>query len=305
MTNPAQPVERRQVVRFLFLRIDPAWRRLDPDEQIAQKKEFGETLKAFHARLLLRTYSLMGTRGECDLLLWQAAEDIETIQRLATAIFSTRLGGYLSEAFSYLGMTKRSIYEFPDDPDEATRDIINPSDNKYLFVYPFVKTRAWYQLPFEQRQEAMNEHVRIGRKYPSIRLNTTYSFGLDDQEFVVAFEGDDLGEFLDLVMELRGSEASAYTERDTPIFTCVQTSIWDMLDALGGTIVVQEPLAGQIAPRCLPARTATGSPRSQRRRTSRRARVVASTWGVTSSPCSMWPVNTMPSATGVPTAVHR
>jgi len=80
----------------------------------------------------------------------------------------------------------------------------------------------------------MDEHVRIGRKYPSIKLNTTYSYGLDDQEFVVAFEGDSPAEFLDLVMELRESEASAYTLRDTPTFTCVQMSLWDLLDTLGG-----------------------------------------------------------------------
>ncbi|HYS59714.1 MAG TPA: chlorite dismutase family protein, partial [Gemmatimonadales bacterium] len=72
------------------------------------------------------------------------------------------------------------------------------------------------------------------RKYPSIRLNTTYSYGLDDQEFIVAFEGDNPADFLDLVMELRESQASSYTLRDTPTFTCVQMSLWDMLDTLGG-----------------------------------------------------------------------
>ena len=240
-----KPRERRQVVRFLFLRVDPAWRRLPAHEQVAHKKAFGETLKGFHARLLLRTYSLMGTRGDADLMLWQAAEDVETLQRLETAIFSTGLGGWLHVAYSYLAMTKRSIYEFPDDPETDTRDIISPSDNQFLFVYPFVKTRAWYGLTFEERQEAMNEHVRIGRRYPSIRLNTTYSFGLDDQEFVVAFEGDDPGEFLDLVMELRGSRASAYTERDTPVLTCIQTSVWDMLDALGGASLDRAELAAR------------------------------------------------------------
>src|SRR3989442_765704 len=80
----------------------------------------------------------------------------------------------------------------------------------------------------------MDEHVRVGRKYPTIRLNTTYSYGLDDQEFVVAFEGDVPAEFLDLVMELRESEASAYTLRDTPTFTCVQMALWELLDTLGG-----------------------------------------------------------------------
>jgi len=239
--------ERRQAVRFLFLRLDPAWRRLPAAEQADQKEEFGRTIKSFHAKLLLRTYSTVGTRGDSDLLLWQAAENLETLQRLETAVFSTRLGGYLGVAHSYLGMTRKSIYEFPDDPQQEERLVVQPADAKYLFVYPFVKTRPWYALPKEHRQKAMDEHVRIGRKYPSIRLNTIYSYGLDDQEHVVAFEGDDPGEFLDLVMELRETEASSYTLRDTPTLVCIQMSLWEALDTLGGATVKQVHELGPAA----------------------------------------------------------
>ena len=226
--------ERRQLVRYLFLKLDPVWRRLAPTEQIAHKEEFGAALKGFHSKLMLRTYSMVGTRGDCDIMLWQAAENLEALHAMQTTMFSTRLGSYFDISYSYLAMTRRSIYEFPDDPEFDRRDIVRPADNKYLFLYPFVKTREWYSLPKRTRQEAMDQHVAIGRKYPSIRLNTTYSFGLDDQEFMVAFEGDDPGEFLDLVMELRSSISSSYTQRDTPIFTCIQMSIWDALDSLGG-----------------------------------------------------------------------
>ncbi len=231
--------ERRQVVRYLFLKVIPPWRQLDPAAQRAQKDEAVRALKQFHGKLLLRPYSLMGTRGDCDLMLWQVAEDVDTLQGVETALFSTRLGAYLTTPYSYLGVTKRSIYEFPVLASGEDRTVISPSDSRYLFVYPFIKKREWYRLPFEQRQEAMNEHVRIGRKYPSIRINTTYSFGLDDQEFIVAFEGDDPGAFVDLVMELRETESSAYTERDVPVFTCVQMSLWEVLDTLGGTAVAR------------------------------------------------------------------
>jgi len=233
------PKERRQVVRFLFLKLNPAWRRLPAAEQSSQKEEFGRTIKSFHAKLLLRTYSLVGTRGDSDLLLWQAAENLETLQRLETAVLSTRLGSYFSVSYSYLGMTRKSIYSFPDDPKHEEQLMVQPADAKYLFVYPFVKNRPWYALSKEKRQTAMDEHVRIGRKYPSIRLNTIYSYGLDDQEHVVAFEGDDPGEFLDLVMELRETEASSYTLRDTPTLTCIQMSLWEALDTLGGASAQQ------------------------------------------------------------------
>jgi chlorite dismutase len=228
------PGEARQLVRYLLLKLDPAWRRRPVASRGADRVEFGATLRGFRGRSLLRTYSLVGTRGDADLLLWQAADDLETLQALQTAIFSTGLGGYLSVAHSYLGMTRRSLYQFP--PLEGERDAqiaIRPQDSRYLFLYPFVKTREWYAQPLEARQRMMEEHVRVGRRHPGVRINTVYSFGLDDQEFVVAFEGDDPADFLDLVMELRETEASRYTARDTPTFTALQMSIWDALDALG------------------------------------------------------------------------
>ena len=98
----------------------------------------------------------------------------------------------------------------------------------------------------------MKSHIEVGRRYPEISINTSYSFGLDDQEFVVAFEGDDPGEFLDLVQELRPTESSAYTERETPIFTCVAMSARKALDALDGTAAVAAdapPSASRSAPR--------------------------------------------------------
>ena len=229
-----KPSEKRQVVRFAFYQLDPAWRRLSAERQASSKMEFGETIERFAGHLLLRPYGLVGIRGDCDFLLWQVAEDLDSLVALQTALNRTDLGAYLTLPYSYLAMTRRSIYEFPEDSSRPSRLVIRPSDARYLFVYPFTKTRPWYLLPKPERQAMMDEHVRVGRKYPSIRLNTTYSYGLDDQEFIVAFEGDNPGEFLDLVMELRESEASSYTLRDTPTLTCVQMSLWDMLDTLGG-----------------------------------------------------------------------
>lgn len=231
--------EKRQLVRYLFFKLDPLWRRQSPEKQVDQKVELAEAIRGFQARCLLRSYSTMGTRGDVDFMLWQAAEELETLQALETAVFSTRLGGYLTTPYSYVAMTKRSIYDFPDDPEAGKVITMSPQDSRYLFLYPFVKTRGWYKLSHEERQEMMNEHVRVGRKYPGIRINTAYSFGLDDQEFMVGFEGDDPGDFLDLVMDLRPSDASAYTERDTPIFTCIQMSLWDVLDSLGGASVAE------------------------------------------------------------------
>ena len=238
--------ERRQLVRHAFYKLDPAWRRLPAEEQCAHKAAFATAVETFSGRLLVRSYALVGIRGDVDFLLWQVAEDLETLLALQGALNRTRLGAYLSTPYSYLALARRSLYEIP--PQEPGTDgrvpgRVQPGEARYLFVYPFVKTREWYALPRQERQEMIEEHIVVGRRHPGFRLNTTYSYGLDDQEFVVAFEGDDPAGFLDLVMALRETRASRYTQRDTPSFTCVQLALADVLDALGGEPSPARPAA--------------------------------------------------------------
>jgi chlorite dismutase len=104
-----------------------------------------------------------------------------------------------------------------------------------------VKTRAWYLLPLEERQAIMDVHIKVGHEFPTVRINTAYSFGLDDQEFVVAFESDSPSDFLDLVMKLRETRSSEYTLRDTPIFTCIAMTPADALDALAASATSSIP----------------------------------------------------------------
>jgi chlorite dismutase len=221
-------------VRFTFYKLDPQWQLLPADIRERGKQQLKDIVRDYERHALIRSYGLYGLRSDCDLMLWQATTDIEELRSLTSQIRRSLMGPYLRETHAFLSMTKRSIYigknaRGAHDP----RLVITPEDKKYLFVYPFVKTRAWYALSMEDRKRMMNEHIRVGLTYPSVRLNTTYSYGLDDQEFVVAFETDELADFLDLVQELRETEASQYTLRDTPMFTCVAAPIDDILEALG------------------------------------------------------------------------
>lgn len=239
-----EKMKQREYVRFSVFKVDPAWRRLDSDTREAHKDEF-ESLVARHGKgMMLYAYSLVGTRGDADFLLWQASRETDALHDLAAGINNTALGGYLHTSYSYFAMTKRSIYlnryeeEYieqygGEDQLDTARVAINPQGSKYLFVYPMAKTRAWYELPHEDRQRMMDEHIRVGHQWPDVKLNTTYSYGLDDQEFVVAFESDHPGRFLDLLMALRTTEASSYTLFDTPAFTGTAMSIRDTLDAVG------------------------------------------------------------------------
>ena len=68
----------------------------------------------------------------------------------------------------------------------------------------------------------MDEHIAASAPFKGVHLNTSYSYGIDDQDFVVAFDSDYPQEFVDLVGRLRYTEASLYTQRDTPMFACAQ-----------------------------------------------------------------------------------
>ena len=233
-TTPAKPKQPRQLVRFTFYKLDPQWQVLPAEIRQQGKEELVRIFEGYGERSLVRSYSLYGLRSDCDLMLWQAAYDVEDLQGISSRIRRSALGPYLRESHAFLSMTKRSIYVGKNargahDP----RLVITPEDKKYLFVYPFVKTRAWYALSLEDRKRMMSEHIRVGLTYPSVSLNTTYSYGLDDQEFVVAFETDNISDFLDLVQELRETEASSYTLRDTPMFTCVSQPLNEILEAIG------------------------------------------------------------------------
>ncbi len=224
----------RQFVSFSFYRLDPAFRRLPADEKIAAREEFVQLMTTRRPGLMCLTYSTLGMKADCDFLLWRISLNSDDFQAQSAAINKTKIGAYLTNPYSFLSMTKRSMYIDKVDPFHTaeSRTHIIPGKRKYLFVYPFVKTRDWYLLPLEKRQEIMDVHIKVGNEFPSVKLNTTYSFGLDDQDFVVAFETEEPKDFLDLVMKLRETQSSKFTQRDTPIFTCVQLPIESILDQL-------------------------------------------------------------------------
>jgi chlorite dismutase len=229
----------RTFAKFTFFKLDPAWRRLDDNQRAADKREFLAACEDFGLDRSLRAYSTIGTRGDADLLLLSQSPNLDDIHTFHVVLGQSGLAKWAATPYSYLAMTKPSPYS----EEESVRPEICVSDRKYLFLYPMVKQRRWYGLPMEERQRIMRSHIEVGRRHPEISINTSYSFGLDDQEFVVAFEGDDPGEFLDLVQELRPTESSEYTERETPIFTCVAMSVAKALDALDGApITAAEPL---------------------------------------------------------------
>jgi chlorite dismutase len=220
-----------QYVAYTFYRVDPAWRRLPVEERQAHKDAFADVIEDFGERFEhLRAYTTAGIRPDSDLFLWKITEDYELLGELGSALNATALAGWLETPYSYLATTKASQYTSARKARKIT-----PHGLPYLVVYPFVKVRPWYALTEEERQRAMDEHIRIGREeFPGIKNHTTYSFGIDDQEFMTAFECEEPADFMHLMLRLRDSEASRYTERDTPIFVGRFVPIREALAALDG-----------------------------------------------------------------------
>lgn len=235
--TPKTPEERipRQFISFAFYKLDPAWRHLPDDEKAKGRQEWIDVVQKYQENgMIVRSFSLIGIRADQDILLWRIDYKLEQLQQMSAELLSTGLGKYLLPSLHYLSMSKRSTYVDKINPaHDHKRSLVQPARRKYLFVYPFVKTREWYLLHEQTRQGMMDEHITEGMKYPTVKLNTTYSFGIDDQDFVVAFETDYPEDFVDLLMKMRETDASRYTLRDTPFHTCIQGTLEEVLDTLG------------------------------------------------------------------------
>jgi chlorite dismutase len=225
-----EPTQQGQYVAYTFYKVDQAWRRLPVEERQAGKDAFAEVVEDWSSRMTsLRAYSTTGIRPDTDFFLWKITERYADLGELGAALNATPLAGWLATPYSYLATTKASQYTKARRPRRVV-----PRGAPYLVVYPFVKIRPWYALSAEDRQRAMDEHMRIGAEFSSILNHTTYSFGIDDQEFMTAFECEEPADFMHLMLTLRDSEASRYTERDTPIFVGQSVEIREALDALDG-----------------------------------------------------------------------
>jgi chlorite dismutase len=231
MADPAaeKAPQANTFLNFSFFKVDPKWRWLNEIGKEEAAKEFASLVEVAGTKMKVRTYSTVGLREVSDYMIWMISDTIEKTQVMTTKIYTTVLGKYLSPSYVFLAAARPSIYSSKVTPGFMTDE----QPMKYVIVYPFVKTREWYLLPFEQRKKMMEEHIAVGRKFPQIRLNTTYSFGIDDQDFMLAFETPDLIAFQELIMQLRETEVSRYIERDTPMIVCVYKGVEDIVKSLG------------------------------------------------------------------------
>ena len=216
-------------LNFSFYKVDSKWRWLNDIGKDEAAKEFSSLIEVANTKMKVRTYSTVGLRKESDFMLWSISDSIEKIQLLTSKVYTTVLGKYIDASDVHLSAARPSIYSNKTTPGFMEDEL----PLKYNIVYPFIKSREWYLLPYEKRSEMMKEHINVGRKFPQIRLNTSYSFGIGDQDFMLAFETDNLMDFQELIIKLRETQVSRYIVRDTPMIVCVHKKIFDIIKSLG------------------------------------------------------------------------
>jgi chlorite dismutase len=230
-------MDEQRYVHVLGLRVDPLWRRLPDDARARDAEAFARAAEAATARVRAFTYSMVGLRAEVDLLFWRLGPSVQALEETAAAMLRAGLGRYLTVGHTMLGYVRPSQYV--KKPTTQEQAMFTGRRQAYLIVYPFVKTADWYLLDQATRQTMMNEHMKVGHQFPMVQQLLAYSFGLDDQEFIVAYETDDLPAFVELVYALRMTQGRRYTLRDTPILTGVHRPLREILGLLGAPVAAE------------------------------------------------------------------
>jgi chlorite dismutase len=212
---------------YIFFNIRKKLFDVSPQERETLEKEFLQAIEK-QKDVVVYSYTTLGLKVHTSVLLWFQSDSLIAIQDLINTLIHTKLGKYLKITYTLFGMTQPTQYSHGSVGHlQTTR-----KGGQFLIIYPFTKTKEWYMLDFEKRKELMQGHISVGRKYPQITQLLLYSYGVDDCEFIVSYETDDLPDFQKLVMELRSDKVRAYTEKDTPIFTCIYRSIEETLEFL-------------------------------------------------------------------------
>jgi chlorite dismutase len=227
----SEEVTGQQFVQYLGFKTAPEWRQLDPALRSEEREAFARAVEEAAPEITTYSYSTIGFKSDVDLLLWRKTESPVAMQEMTARLLQTGIGTYFQPTHSLFGFTRASSYTKRLTTQEQALD--EAQRGTYLIVYPFTKTIEWYLMSKDARQGMMNEHMRVGHSYADISQVLLYATGLDDQEFIVAYETEDLARFQSLVIDLRATEARRYTLRDTPIITGVHRPLRDALAMIG------------------------------------------------------------------------
>ena len=196
-----------------------AFRGSDADDA-AQEVE--NLFKTWDGSVTVRgVYSTAGFRADTDLMLWLVGPTPDAVQDALVAFGRTEAGRALEISWTFMGVVKPAEFT----ADHAPAFVKGDPPKRYASVYPFVRTPEWYLLPPEERSAMLREHGTIGREFPDVLANTTSAFGINDWEWILAFEADELDQIVDCLRRLREAEARRFTKVEVPFVTGIRKDV--------------------------------------------------------------------------------
>ncbi|HEY8533247.1 MAG TPA: hydrogen peroxide-dependent heme synthase [Micromonospora sp.] len=187
----------------------------------AQRQDLTHEVEALLEQLATKdvtvrgTYDVSALRSDADVMVWWHAGSSDQLQEAYRLFRRTALGRHLAPVWSAMGLHRPAEF----NKSHVPAFLAGEPPRTYLSVYPFIRSYEWYLLPEDERREMLAEHGRMARGYPDVRANTVASFGLNDYEWLLAFEADELHRIVDLIRELRGSQARRHVRVEVPFFT--------------------------------------------------------------------------------------
>jgi peroxiredoxin len=212
---PAKAREINETIRYTMWSVFRAASPL-PERRDALVAQVEQALAEVGGDLRVRGwYDVSGLRADADLMVWWHAPEVETVQAAYQALRRSDLGRHLEPVWSQVALHRPAEFNKGHVPafmaDEDPRG--------YVCVYPFVRSYEWYLLPDDERRQMLVDHGRAARGYPDVRANTVSSFALGDYEWILAFEADELHRIVDLMRDLRATEARRHVREEIPFYT--------------------------------------------------------------------------------------
>ena len=223
----------KQFVNFIFFRVNPGWRRLSSADKQQFRAEAKDVFEEFRRGMLYFTYSLVGFDSKADLMLWRVSETLDSIQDMTARLYQTNLGSFLETADNYLSVTRKMMFVGPEKASIQDRCHVVAGSKRYHFLYPCAKSKDWYDMADEDRENLISENFMVGKRFQNIKIHLTHAFGFSDQEYLISFETDEPKDFLALAEELRRTPASKFSLRGMPIYTCRRYGVDDCLRSIG------------------------------------------------------------------------
>jgi chlorite dismutase len=229
-TKAARLREINDTIRYTMwsvFRLDTPLRDADRDAEAAEVTDLVEKLAADDV-VVRGLYELSGIRGDADVMVWWHAATAEQLQDAYQRLRRTAFGKRLVPVWSQLALHRPAEF----NKSHVPAFLADEEAHAYVCVYPFVRSYDWYVLDEADRRRMLKEHGQLARDYPDVRANTVSSFALGDYEWILAFEADELHRIVDLMRELRASEARLHVREEIPFYTGPRVSASDLLHRL-------------------------------------------------------------------------